>query len=71
MYERQSNSGDTVEWEPDNTDWAAEALANVSGTGVSSKADAKAQAAVSLGDDDVTARKVREEYASIEAANTA
>lgn len=69
MFEEQSNSGQTVEWNPEHTDLAAEALANVSGTGVSSKADAKAAAAVQLGTDHTTASDVLEEYEALKEAN--
>lgn len=70
MYKRQSNSGHTVEWNPEDTDLAAEAMANVTGTGVSTKAEAKSNAAVDLGEKGNVARDVREEYARLVEANT-
>lgn len=71
MYERQSNSGHTVEWNPEDTDLAAEAMANVSGTGVDSKPEAKDNAAVNLREKGDVARSVREEYERLVEANTA
>lgn len=71
MYERTSNSGHAVEWNPEDSDLAAEALANVEGTGVATKTEAKANAKVDLGEASETARAVRDEYQRLVEANTA
>lgn len=70
MWERNSSSGHTVEWNPPDTDTAAEAMANVQGTGVSTATEAKSNATVSLGEDTATARAVQEEYFALKDANT-
>jgi len=60
MYERTSNSGHTVEWNPEHSDHAAAALAKIDGTGVDSEADAKQGEPVEV--DQETSRRVREDY---------
>ena len=65
MYERETNSGHRVEWGPDDLATAAEALANVAGTGVSTATEAEQAAPVNLGNDGELARQVREEYEAL------
>jgi len=62
MYNRETNSGHTVEWEPEDSGLAARALAEVPGTGVSTATEAADAARVDLGNDSETARQVREQY---------
>lgn len=58
----EQHTGGKVEWQPKNADSAAQALANVDGTGVATAAEAKDRAPVDVGDDFETAERVRKEY---------
>jgi hypothetical protein len=40
-YKRKSNSGHSIEWLPENEDAAAQAIVEVSGTGINEKSTAK------------------------------
>lgn len=62
MYTSESNSGHTVKWNPEDSQAAADALADVSGTGVSTATEAKNNSRVDLGTDHDVARQVRERY---------
>lgn len=70
MYVRETKTGQKVEWEPDDPDLAAEALANVSGTGVATKSEAKANAAVDLREKGDVAQEVMDEYIRLVEAST-
>jgi hypothetical protein len=70
MYERQCNSGQIVEWNPEDSDLAAEAMANVEGTGVSRPTEAHENAPVSFESDEIPA-KAREEYSRLKEEQTA
>ncbi|WP_135851308.1 hypothetical protein [Halorussus salinus] len=61
MYKRKSNSGHEIEWEPENEEAAAKALAEVEGTGVASEPEAK-ERTPDLGDDHELAQRVQERY---------
>lgn len=69
MYTRESNTGQTVVWEPEYTDHAAQALADITGTGVSSKSEAKNNAKVDLGNKLDVSRNVLDRYEEILANN--
>jgi hypothetical protein len=71
MYTRQSNAGQAVEWNPDDADLAAQALANVAGAPPESASEAKQNARVDLGEKRDVARKVREEFQRLKEAQTA
>lgn len=65
MYERKSNSGHEIEWDPDDEDAAARAMVDTDGTGVSVVSEARSGRAADLGDDEATARQIRERYREI------
>ena len=66
MYQKRSNSGHTVEWNPEDEDAARKAMDEVDGTGVSADAlpDEAAVDLAELHDDggQEVARKVQERY---------
>jgi hypothetical protein len=65
MYRRNSNSGHEIEWDPEDEDAAAQAMVDTDGTGVSVVSEARSGRAADLGDDEATARQVRERYQAI------
>lgn len=65
MYERTSSTGQTVEWNPEHTDAAAQALADVSGTGVSTLSEAKDAAPIDLDGKPDVQQAVRDEYETL------
>lgn len=64
MYKRQSNSGHEIKWEPEHEDCAAQALAEVEGTGVVTKSQTKDDPA-DLGNDHELAQQVKERYQTL------
>jgi hypothetical protein len=63
MYERETNSGHTVKWNPEHSDLAAQAMADVAGSGVSTATEARQKAKVDFGEDaGGLAQQVTERY---------
>lgn len=66
MFTRESQTeGVSVEWNPEDEDLAAQAMANVTGSPPQTPEQARENAAVDLGEKRDTARKVREEHARL------
>lgn len=65
MYHRTSHSGHQVTWEPDDLSAAAQALADVDGTGVSTAQEARDAAPLEFGEDRELANRVTERYVEI------
>jgi len=63
MYVRDPTSGPSVRWDPSDQDAAAQALADVSGTGVTSKSEAEQNAPVDLSNE--KAAEVRDYYRDV------
>ena len=60
MYFRETNSGNTVEWNPENETLAKQAMEETPGTGVPDHVTLPDSAPVKVSED--VARKVRERY---------
>lgn len=67
MYSRESKSGHPIEWDPEDTGNASQALADVNGTGIGNPSEASKDNPVDV--DDETARQVRERYNELTEAN--
>lgn len=73
MYSRKSNSNHSIDWNPEDADLAAQAMEDVSGTGVPDMATLPDEANVDLDDvapqydrdPDQVAQDVRERYAEL------
>jgi len=70
-YTRTALDGhNTVNWQPDNTQAAHNALVNVDGTGVSSESDLPEDGLVDLDDQPDVQQAVRNEYARLTSDTT-
>jgi len=62
MYQRTSNSGHIIEWDPEHEDEAVQAIIDVNGTGITDPDEARETYAEV---DDDTAKRVRERYGEL------
>ncbi|RDZ54342.1 hypothetical protein C5C07_02065 [Haloferax sp. Atlit-4N] len=68
MYTRTHDSGAVIEWTPNDTELAKQALSETDGTGVTSKSEVSANAPLELGKE--VARAVTERYRQLLAEKT-